>query len=323
LPKNWVRLFNQDCIEGAKDKIKDNSVDLIITDPPYGINGDKLHHHYNREESYVLDGYIEIPGDEYPDFSLRWIEQAERVLRPGGSIYIVSGYTNLIHILNGLRNSSLEEVNHLIWKYNFGVYTKKKYISSHYHILYYKKPGGISTFNQFARFGPEDLNDSGKSKNYSDREDVWVINREYKKGQVKNKNQLPLELLKKIILYSSDEGDSVCDFFLGGFGTAKVALGLGRRAIGFEKSEIAFKHQIKEIANIKFGGMLETIDIPADKGPKNSSKRWEKAEIKRLMKKFDKLSAKSVLKGEAIQLLSEEFGRGRFGILNMLKKNGR
>jgi len=152
---------------------------------------------------------------------------------------------------------------------------------------------------------------------------VWVINREYKKGQVKNKNQLPIELLKKIILYSSDEGDSVCDFFLGGFGTAKVALGLGRRAIGFEKSEIAFKHQIKEIDNIKFGELLETIDIPADKGPINSSKRWEKAEIKRLMKKFDKLSAKSVLKGKAIQLLSEEFGRGRFGILNMLKKNGR
>ena len=316
-------LYNEDCIDGAIKHLKNDSIDLIITDPPYGIKGDKLHQHYNREESYVLDGYIEVPIDEYPDFSLRWIEQAERVLRPGGSIYIVSGYTNLIHILNGLKNSSLEEVNHLIWKYNFGVYTKKKYISSHYHILYYKKPGGDRTFNQFVRFGREDLDESGKSKNYSDREDVWIINREYKKGQVKNKNQLPLELLKKIILYSSDEGDSVCDFFLGGFGTAKVALGLGRRAVGFEKSEIAFNHQIKKIDTIKFGGILENIAIPDEKSPINSSKRWEKAEIKKLMKRFDKLAANSVLKGKAIQLLSEEFGRGRFGILNMLKKNGR
>ena len=126
-----------------------------------------------------------------------------------------------------------------------------------------------------------------------------------------------------MILYSSDEGDSVCDFFLGGFGTAKVALGLGRRAVGFEKSEIAFNHQIKKIDTIKFGGILENIAIPDEKSPINSSKRWEKAEIKKLMKRFDKLAANSVLKGKAIQLLSEEFGRGRFGILNMLKKNGR
>jgi len=235
----------------------------------------------------------------------------------------VSGYTNLIHILNALKETSLEEVNHIIWKYNFGVYTRKKYISSHYHILYYKKPGGRSTFNQFARFGREDLDEGGKSKNYSDREDVWVINREYKRGQVKNKNQLPLGLLIKMILYSTDEGDRVCDFFLGGFGTAKVALGLGRRAVGFEKSKIAFEHHIKEMDSIKFGGLLETIVTPKEKSPLNSSKRWEKGEIKKLMKKYDKLAAKSVSKGSAVQLLSEEFGRGRFGILNMLKKNGR
>ena len=84
MPKNWVRFFNQDCIKGAKDKIKDNSVDLIITDPPYGINGDKFHQHYNREESFVLDGYIEIPEENYPKFCINWIEQAERILRPGG-----------------------------------------------------------------------------------------------------------------------------------------------------------------------------------------------------------------------------------------------
>ena len=316
-------LYNDDCIEGAIKHLKDDSIDLIISDPPYGINGDKLHQHYNREESYVLDGYIEIPSDEYPDFSQKWIQQAERVLRPGGTIYIVSGYTNLVHILNSLKSTSLEEVNHIIWKYNFGVYTKKKYISSHYHILYYKKSGGHSTFNQFVRFGQEDLNERGKSKNYSDREDVWVINREYMKGQVKNKNQLPLELLKKIILYSSNEGDTVCDFFLGGFGTAKVALGLGRRAVGFEKSEIAFKHHIKEMDNIKFGGLLEAIKTPKEDVPNNRSKKWGKTEIKKLMKKFDNLTAKSVTKGSAVQLLSKEFGRGRFGILNMLKKNGR
>ena len=315
-------MYNEDCIEGAKRHIKDDSIDLIVTDPPYGIKGDSLDKHYNRDEKHVLGGYIEVSAAEYPEFSSRWIEQAKRVLRPGGSIYIISGYTNLIHILNALSNTSLQEINHIIWKYNFGVYTKNKYISSHYHILYYQKPGGKRTFNQFTRFGMEE-SDNGRSKNYADREDVWVINKEYKKGQTKNKNQLPSELLQKLILYSSNQGDSVCDFFLGGFGSAKTALALGRRAIGFEKSKIAFDHNIAEMEKIKFGERLKALSEPDHNTPSNSGKRWRDKDIKRLLGKYDGLIRKQSSKGEAIQKLSDEFGRGRFGVLNLLKKHGR
>jgi len=190
--------YNCDCIEGAKKYIEDNSVDLIITDPPYGIDGDKLHKHYNRNENNVIEGYVEIPEEEYHHFTNNWIEQAERVLKPGGSIYIVSGYTNLRHILNSLANTSLIEKNHIIWKYNFGVYTTKKYISSHYHILYYVKPGEKPTFNTFAFYSDSEKDQNGSSLNYRDREDVWIINREYKPGMIKNKNELPKALLTKM-----------------------------------------------------------------------------------------------------------------------------
>ena len=315
-------MYNEDCIEGAKRHIEDDSVDLIVTDPPYGINGDLLDKHYNRDEKHVLGGYIEVSAAEYPEFSSRWIEQAERVLRPGGSIYIISGYTNLIHILNALKNTLLQEINHIIWKYNFGVYTKNKYISSHYHILYYQKPGGKRTFNLFTRFGTEE-SENGRSKNYADREDVWVINREYKKGKTKNKNQLPSELLQKLILYSSNQGDSVCDFFLGGFGSAKIALALGRRAIGFEKSKIAFDHNISDMKKIKFGERLKVLAEPDNNTPLNSGKRWRAEDVKRLIGKYDGLIGKRSSKGEAIRKLSEEFGRGMFGVLNVLKKHGR
>ena len=43
--------------------------------------------------------------------------------------YIISGYTNLPAILNALRQTSLQEMNHIIWKYNFGVYTRRKFVS--------------------------------------------------------------------------------------------------------------------------------------------------------------------------------------------------
>jgi hypothetical protein len=71
--------YNGDCITGARTHIPDGSVDLIITDPPYGINGDRLHHHYNRDERFVVGGYVEVPASDYGEFSLRWIREAERV----------------------------------------------------------------------------------------------------------------------------------------------------------------------------------------------------------------------------------------------------
>ena len=259
------RFFNEDCISGCQKQIEDNSVDLIITDPPYGIQGDTLDKHYNRDESNVIDGYVEVPSSNYPQFSEDWIKQAERILKPGGSIYIVSGYTNLVHILNALGKTRLEEKNHLIWKYNFGVYTKTKYISSHYHILFYTKKGKRHTFNTFARYADHEKSEQGGSCNYSDREDVWVINREYKPGKIKNKNELPTQLLIKLIQYSSNQGDLICDLFLGSFSTAKVAKGLNREAVGFELNKSAFDYQMKEFDRLEAGYLLDQLRKP----PKN------------------------------------------------------
>ena len=155
--------YNEDCITGARTHIPDGSVDLIICDPPYGIDGADLDKHYSRNEGFVVDGYVDVPGSEYAGFSSDWIKEASRILRPGGSIYIVSGYTNLHHILNALHSTDLTEVNHIIWKYNFGVFTSKKYVSSHYHILYWRKPGGTPTFNTYCRFGDSEHCQDGSS----------------------------------------------------------------------------------------------------------------------------------------------------------------
>lgn len=317
------RLFNEDCIEGCKRHLDGNSVDLIVTDPPYGIRGDTLHKHYNRKEEFVLDGYIEIPQSEYPEFSERWIAQAERILRPGGSIYIVSGHTNLIDILNALRKTNLQEVNHLIWKYNFGVFTKNKYVTSHYHILYYVKPGGTPTFNTYCRYGQKERDEERGALNYLDREDVWIINKEYKHGKVKNKNELPYELLKKIIQYSSNESDIVCDLFLGGFSTAIVAKGLNRYAWGFEKSRKAFDHNRKKFDRMERGALLFGLRRPQNESFENQGKSWTENDLRDLAKRYDDLYSKYSIKRKAIDRLSEEMGRGYFSILNALKKMGR
>jgi len=315
--------WNENCISGAKKNIPDNSVDLMICDPPYGINGDKLDKHYNRDETNVIGGYVEVPKAEYAEFSQKWISEAARVLRPGGALYVVSGYTNLRDILNALAETDLQEVNHIIWKYNFGVYTSKKYVSSHYHILYYVKNGGERTFNTYAFFSDTELSANGGKANYQDREDVWIINREYQPGQTKNKNQLPTALLQKIIMYSSNENDLVCDFFLGSFSTAKVAIGLGRRACGFELNKAAFDYQINEIEKIISGEMLETMVKPKENKLKNRGKKLTAEETSQILHDFGKMIESGATKKAAIEKIGEKYGRGHWSIINLLKANER
>jgi site-specific DNA-methyltransferase (adenine-specific) len=217
-------LHNQDGIQGLAG-LADQSVDLIFTDPPYGIKGQNLHQHYNRDESQVVPGYTEIDQDQYAEFSQRWIQQAARVLKPTGSMYIVSGWSNLHHVLNALHATDLREINHLVAEYTFGVYTKNKWVSSHYHVLYWGKKKAY--FNGTARF-------TDTQSSYNDRLSVQTLQREYQPGKVKNKNQLPVNFVKKFIEYSSQPGDLVVDPFAGSFSTGRAADQLGRNAVGFE-----------------------------------------------------------------------------------------
>jgi site-specific DNA-methyltransferase (adenine-specific) len=230
------KIYNQSCIEGMQQHVADNSVDLIFTDPPYGIDGDELDVHYHRDESKVVPGYVDVPLTEYAKFSQDWISECARVLRPGGSIYIVSGYSNLHHVLNALHSTDLEEVNHIIAKYSFGVSTKNKFVSSHYHVLFWTKPDKgrqKRTFNSNYKF--TDQKDS-----YHDRLSVQDMPRAHNPGQVKNKNQLNEDFIEKFIMYSSNRGDTVLDCFGGGLTTGRTALRWGRNFIGFELNKNAY-----------------------------------------------------------------------------------
>lgn len=231
------KVYNQSCVEGMREHVADESIDLVFTDPPYGIDGDELDVHYHRDESKVVKGYIDVPLTEYAQFSLDWIRECERVLRPGGSMYIVSGYTNLHHILNALHSTSLVEINHIIAQYSFGVSTKNKFVSSHYHVLFWAKPDRGQkkrTFNSNWKY--TDQKDS-----YHDRLTVQNMPRDYKPGQVRNKNQLSEDFIKKFIKYSSNRGDTVLDCFGGGLTTGRTALRWGRNFVGFELNTNAYE----------------------------------------------------------------------------------
>ncbi|MGP6206627.1 DNA-methyltransferase [Cuniculiplasma sp. SKW3] len=213
------RIDYEDCLTGMK-KMPDNSVDLIIADPPFGIGFNGRQGNYNRNENLVKEGYEEILNMSYDEFSRSWITSLYRILKDTGSAYIVSGWNNLDKILNSISSSGLKTINHIIWKYQFGVYTRRKFVTSHYHILYVVKNEKKYFFNKF-EFYPED---------------VWEIRRDYARGKEKNGTKLPIELVERMINFSSKPGDIVFDPFMGNGTTAISAKKLFRRFYGFEKN---------------------------------------------------------------------------------------
>ncbi len=214
--------------------IPNEKIDLVVTDPPFAINFKAKKANYNRTASRVLSGYNEITKENYYEFTLNWMSQCFRILKESGGMYVFSGWNNLADILNAIEEIGFITVNHIIWKYQFGVVTSRKFVTSHYHCLYICKNDKKRKFFPYERFGKEEKNNQGRSLHYKDKEDVWEIKREYWTGDEKTPTKLPAEIIKKILQYSSEEGDLVFDPFLGSGQTAVVSKLLKRNYMGFE-----------------------------------------------------------------------------------------
>jgi site-specific DNA-methyltransferase (adenine-specific) len=226
-------IYNMDCLEGMR-LMDDGCVDLVITDPPFAIDFKARRANYNRTQSRVLEGYSEVASEAYHEFTRAWMEQVRRVLKPSGSMYVFSGWNNLRHILNALDELGFTTVNHIIWKYQFGVVTKRRFVTSHYHCIYVCLDERLRCFFPFSRFSQNARDPEGRSLHYRDKEDVWVIKREYWSGDEKTPTKLPAEVIEKILLYSSRKGDLILDPFLGSGQVAVLSKALGRRYVGFE-----------------------------------------------------------------------------------------
>lgn len=227
------RLYLGDCIQVMAD-LPPECVDLIITDPPFAIDFKSRRGNYNRKADRVLQGYSEIPAAEYAEFTQGWLRAATRILKESGSMFIFSGWNHLKDLLIAVDECALTVVNHLIWKYQFGVVTRRKFVTSHYHCLYVCRDDRQRRFDPYARYGPLERTADGGSLQYRDREDVWVIPREYWQGDRKTPTKLPRELISKILAYASEPGDVVCDPFVGSGQVAVVSRGENRRYIGIE-----------------------------------------------------------------------------------------
>lgn len=237
-------IYNGDCIEILKKKIEKNSIDLIFADPPYNLSGNGLNWKGNKTGGdwfMVNEEWDKMTSKDYIKFTKEWILGCHKVLKNNGSIYIACSYHNIGEVMIVLKQLNYK-INNIITWYKTNAMpniTRRVFTHSTEFIVWAVKGSGwIFNYEKIKEINPE------KQKNGKEKQmrDFWemplVQGKERLKGEdgkALHPTQKPEEMLKRIILASSNEGDIVLDPFMGSGTTAFVAQKYNRNFIGIEK----------------------------------------------------------------------------------------
>lgn len=241
-------IYFGDAITGLA-AVADASVDLVFCDPPYNIGKT----FGTRKEHWASD-------DEYIAWCHHWLELCIAKLKPAGTLYLMAATQNMPFLDIFLRER-MTILSRIVWSYDSSGVQAKKYFGSLYEpILHCVKDASRYTFNAGeilvpARTGAErKLIDYRKPvpQPYSNEKvpgNVWNFPRvRYRMPEYEeHPSQKPVALLERIILASSNPGDTVLDPFAGTFTTSAVAARLGRRSIGIEIEETYVKTGLRRV----------------------------------------------------------------------------
>lgn len=226
------KIYIGDSLEILKE-LGENSVDMVFADPPYGMSKSKglgwaYSKHITMQEAWDI-----FTKDSFFEFNLNWISETLRVVRPGGSFWVSGSFHNIYQLGFILQHLDMKINNSIVWfKPNAQPnITTRMFTESTEHLIWAVKNHSKEkwTFNYEVMKG---LNNGKQMRN------MWSIplTPKSEKWAGEHPTQKPFELLKRVILSSTNEGDTVLDPFLGSGTTSVVAEYYGRNSIGIEKN---------------------------------------------------------------------------------------
>lgn len=225
--KRVANLINDDCIRVLNTMVENKEkVDLIIIDPPYLINY-KTNHRKNKEHDFCKP----IKNDNNPYLLQQTFKLCYDVLKDTGAFYCFCN-ANQVDFFKREIEKSFKFKNILIW-------VKNNWTAGDLKGAYAKQ----TEFIIYAVKGRHILNGRRDS-------DVLYFDRVNGKSQL-HQNQKPLDLIKYLIMKSSNTGDTVLDCFMGSGTTGVASLTLARNFIGIELDKEYFK-----IANDRINNRL-------------------------------------------------------------------
>lgn len=252
MPK--LEIFFEDNLNRLR-KMESNSINLIYVDPPFNTGkfqkrtqiktisdcaGNRIGFGNKRYKSIKISttGY----NDSFDDF-LGFIEpritEAKRILCDNGSLFFHLDYRE-IHYCKVLLDEIFGResfINEIIWSYDFGARSRKKWSTKHDNILWYAKNPANYVFNydeidRIPYMAPG-LVGEDKAKIGKTPTDVWWNTIVSPNGKEKTgyATQKPLGILTRIVRIHSSYGDKLCDFFAGSGSFGEAAYRLGRDCV--------------------------------------------------------------------------------------------
>ncbi|MCY9758990.1 site-specific DNA-methyltransferase [Paenibacillus alvei] len=221
-------IYNMDCITGAKQHIMDESLDLVICDPPYNLGFGGTTQTKSKKPRFSIIANDNLSRREYQRFTLNWLREAYRTLKTGRHIYIFIDWRMYSLMALWVQKTGFIIKNCIVWdKEHMGMGWQYRY--RHEFIIMAVK---------------------GKQKvrRISTRSDtdVWRIPR-IPGAKTIHPTEKPVALMERIILNSSEEGELIGDFFLGSGPVVEAAPKHGRNVTGFEIDPLHYQNAIKRV----------------------------------------------------------------------------
>ena len=209
------KVYNVDCIEGMK-AMPNESVDLIVTDPPYLIS---YKTNYRKDKSHKFGK--EIANDNDPYVISEYIKECHRIMKDNTAMYMFCSFDKVDFFKQELEKY-FKVKNMIVWvKNNHTAGDLKAQFGKKYELVFLVNKGR-------ALFNGKRLTD------------VWEFDRVVGNNQL-HQNQKPVELIEQCIIKHSNVGDVVFDGFMGSGTTAIACLNTDRKYIGFELDEEYYK----------------------------------------------------------------------------------
>lgn len=239
-------IYQDNCIKILNKDIEKQCVSLIFADPPYNLSGNGLKWVGNKTGGdwfMVNEKWDKMTHTEYFNFTKDWIAGCKKVLKNNGSIYISCTYHNIAEIMIVLKKLCFKINNIITWQKTNSMPNMTRRVFTHsteFVVWAVKGNNWIFNYEELKKINPEKQKDGSLKQ----MRDVWALPLVQGIERVKGKNgralhatQKPEEMLRRIIIASSNKGDLILDPFLGSGTTAMMAKKLGREWIGIEKEK--------------------------------------------------------------------------------------
>jgi len=236
-------LKNEDCLKFLSS-LPDESVDMVLVDPPYfEIVNASWDNQWNSESEYL-------------DWCFEWTKECNRVLKKSRCMCVwgtTKTDTFLQYKLKVLNPTGMTYQNWIIWHYDWGGRTKKTFARKHEDLLVYSK-GEEFLFNADDIRIPYKMEKNVRSTATNNPlgkipTDVWEKNNHTgsKEYVAWHPTQKPLVLLERLIRAYTNPQEVVLDCFSGSGSTAIAAINTNRKFIGCELDNTYFEKSIQRI----------------------------------------------------------------------------